>query len=107
MGTQLPPGTLPLGGIDVDQDLLRGVHKTRVLHGGFLGSYVWHGARLSLSLSSRSVLIRRQLFDADANRKIKKEPPVAVDMGKQLDLFCCDSEAAGGDVVSEMWSFAS
>ncbi|KAJ6557232.1 CBF/Mak21 family-domain-containing protein [Mycena vulgaris] len=47
------------------------------------------------------------LFDADANRKIKKEPPVAVDMGKQLDLFGGDAEMAGGDVISDLWSFSA
>ncbi|KAJ7465318.1 CBF/Mak21 family-domain-containing protein [Mycena latifolia] len=47
------------------------------------------------------------LFDADADRKIKKEPAVAVDMGKQLDLFRGDeAEELGGDVVSELWSFS-
>ncbi|KAJ6619540.1 CBF/Mak21 family-domain-containing protein [Mycena sp. CBHHK59/15] len=47
------------------------------------------------------------LFDADASRKIKKEPAVAVDLGKHLDLFPADSEAAsGGGIVSELWSFS-
>ncbi|KAJ7695707.1 CBF/Mak21 family-domain-containing protein [Mycena rosella] len=50
------------------------------------------------------------LFDADANRKIKKEPPVAVDLGKQVDLFRGkgegDTDGAGGDIVSDLWSFA-
>ncbi|KAJ7645611.1 CBF/Mak21 family-domain-containing protein [Mycena polygramma] len=46
------------------------------------------------------------LFDADANRKIKKEPPVAIDMGKQSDLFPRDVEMLGADVVSDLWSFA-
>ncbi|KAJ7644308.1 CBF/Mak21 family-domain-containing protein [Roridomyces roridus] len=41
------------------------------------------------------------LFDADANRKIKKEPPLAVDFGKQTKLFSSHEE---GDVVSELWS---
>ncbi|KAJ7167536.1 CBF/Mak21 family-domain-containing protein [Mycena filopes] len=43
------------------------------------------------------------LFDADANRKIKKEPPVAVEMGKDLHLFAGEE----GDVVTELWSFAA
>ncbi|KAJ7043875.1 CBF/Mak21 family-domain-containing protein [Mycena alexandri] len=46
------------------------------------------------------------LFDADANRKIKKEPPVAVEMGKDLHLFPREEEVLGGDVVAELWSFA-
>ncbi|KAF7299244.1 Ribosome biogenesis protein Noc4 [Mycena indigotica] len=41
------------------------------------------------------------LFDADANRKIKKEPPVAMDMTKGL----FGNEGVEGDVVSELWSF--
>ncbi|KAJ7164681.1 CBF/Mak21 family-domain-containing protein [Mycena crocata] len=45
------------------------------------------------------------LFDADANRKIKKEPPVAVDMGKHLDLF--SSQVEVGDVVTDLWSFSA
>ncbi|KAJ7714208.1 hypothetical protein B0H16DRAFT_1742790 [Mycena metata] len=32
------------------------------------------------------------LFDADANRKIKKEPPVAVEMGKDVHLFPREEE---------------
>ncbi|KAJ7718108.1 CBF/Mak21 family-domain-containing protein [Mycena maculata] len=47
------------------------------------------------------------LFDADVNRKIKKEPPVAVDMGKQLQLFSGDPEVVDGDVVSDLWSFTA
>ncbi|KAJ7857769.1 CBF/Mak21 family-domain-containing protein [Mycena leptocephala] len=47
------------------------------------------------------------LFDADANRKIKKEPPVAIEMGKQLDLFPSEAEVLGGDIVSDLWSFAA
>ncbi|KAF8143833.1 CBF/Mak21 family-domain-containing protein [Mycena galopus ATCC 62051] len=46
------------------------------------------------------------LFDADAMRKIKKEPPVGMEMGKQVDLFPRE-EVLGGDVVSELWSFAA
>jgi hypothetical protein len=46
------------------------------------------------------------LFDADATRKIKKEPPVAMEMGKHKDLFPREVEVLGGDVVSELWSFA-
>ncbi|KAJ7366593.1 CBF/Mak21 family-domain-containing protein [Mycena albidolilacea] len=46
------------------------------------------------------------LFDADATRKIKKEPPVAMEIGKHKDLFPREVEVLGGDVVSELWSFA-
>jgi len=45
-------------------------------------------------------------LEADANRKIKKEPPVAVDMGTRIDLFSGGAEEVGGDVVSDLWSFA-
>ncbi|KAJ6584689.1 CBF/Mak21 family-domain-containing protein [Mycena capillaripes] len=45
------------------------------------------------------------LFDADANRKIKKEPPVGMEMGKDVALFSHDPEVLSGDVVSELWSF--
>ncbi|KAK7057756.1 ribosome biogenesis protein Noc4 [Favolaschia claudopus] len=41
------------------------------------------------------------LFEADATRKIKKEPPVAIEMGK-ADVFSSET-----DVVTELWSFAS
>ncbi|KAJ7075860.1 CBF/Mak21 family-domain-containing protein [Mycena belliarum] len=47
------------------------------------------------------------LFDADASRKIKKEPPVAVDMGKQPDLFRDSEVEVNRDVVSELWSFSA
>ncbi|KAF7365435.1 Ribosome biogenesis protein Noc4 [Mycena venus] len=46
------------------------------------------------------------LFDADATRKIKKEPPVALEMGKHADLFSGEVEVLDGDAVSELWSFA-
>ncbi|KAJ6499420.1 CBF/Mak21 family-domain-containing protein [Mycena sanguinolenta] len=46
------------------------------------------------------------LFEADATRKIKKEPPVAIEMGKHGALFPRE-EVLGGDVVSDLWSFAS
>jgi hypothetical protein len=45
------------------------------------------------------------LFEADAGRKIKKEPPVAVELRKDLDLFPAEGESVGGGVVSEIWSF--
>lgn len=47
-----------------------------------------------------------QLFDADAMRKIKKEPPVAMEMGKHMALFPRE-EVLGGDVISELWGFGS
>ncbi|KAJ7069994.1 CBF/Mak21 family-domain-containing protein [Mycena amicta] len=46
------------------------------------------------------------LFDADANRKIKKEPPVAMDIGKNIKgLFDQLQTEEERDVVSELWSF--
>ena len=58
-----------------------------------------------------------QLFDAEANRKIKKEPPVALEVEQQQKeklqlLFVgvdadddADLVSAGGDVVTELWGF--
>ncbi|KAF7305082.1 Ribosome biogenesis protein Noc4 [Mycena kentingensis (nom. inval.)] len=48
------------------------------------------------------------LFDADANRKIKKEPPVAMEMGQSVKrLFGqVEGEEEVQDVVCELWSFA-
>ncbi|KAJ7244754.1 CBF/Mak21 family-domain-containing protein [Mycena haematopus] len=46
------------------------------------------------------------LFDADAMRKIKKEPPVAMEMGKHMALFPRE-EVLGGDGISELWVFGS
>ncbi|KAF7296464.1 Ribosome biogenesis protein Noc4 [Mycena chlorophos] len=53
------------------------------------------------------------LFDADASRKIRKEPPVAMELGKNMRrLFTAeaDSEELGSaerDVVSELWDFGT
>ncbi|KAJ7202823.1 CBF/Mak21 family-domain-containing protein [Mycena pura] len=46
------------------------------------------------------------LFEADASRKIKKEPAVAVEMEKRVQLFPAADKEMDGDVVSELWSFA-
>ncbi|KAG5636845.1 hypothetical protein H0H81_006638 [Sphagnurus paluster] len=56
-----------------------------------------------------------QLFDTEANRRIKKEPALAIDFGKERELFPIVQEVPGeqdeqmrgqGDVVSELWVFA-
>jgi U3 small nucleolar RNA-associated protein 19 len=52
-----------------------------------------------------------QLFESEANRKIKKEPALAVEMGKIVDLFPigvdadADEVTLSGDVISELWTF--
>ncbi|CAK5270198.1 unnamed protein product [Mycena citricolor] len=43
------------------------------------------------------------LFDADAARKIKKEPPVALEMGKNVELF---REEVVSNVTTDLWSIA-
>ncbi|KAG6813337.1 hypothetical protein H0H92_011885 [Tricholoma furcatifolium] len=55
------------------------------------------------------------LFDTEANRKIKKEPPLAIDMGRNKKLFTVsladaaqneDVVQSNGDVINELWTFA-
>ncbi|KAF8068618.1 CBF/Mak21 family-domain-containing protein [Lyophyllum atratum] len=59
------------------------------------------------------------LFETEANRKIKKEPPLAVELGKSRELFPIagavkaapaegeeEDVAIAGDVVEELWAFA-
>ncbi|KAG5642180.1 hypothetical protein DXG03_003443 [Asterophora parasitica] len=57
------------------------------------------------------------LYDAEANRKIKKEPALAMEVGKRVELFPVehaqeedlddmDLVTAGGDAVGDLWVFA-
>jgi len=58
-------------------------------------------------------LCPEQLFESEANRKIKKEPALAVEMGKIVDLFPvgvdkdadADEVTPSGDVISQLWTF--
>ncbi|THV05530.1 CBF-domain-containing protein [Dendrothele bispora CBS 962.96] len=45
------------------------------------------------------------LFDTEANRKIKKEPALAIETGQPRPPLFSDSDQAGGDVVNELWTF--
>ncbi|KAH6902660.1 ribosome biogenesis protein Noc4 [Coprinopsis sp. MPI-PUGE-AT-0042] len=56
------------------------------------------------------------LFETEVNRKIKKDPPLAMQSGRKIDLFPVAVEdvevegavgdGIGGDLVSELWAFS-
>ncbi|TFK19927.1 CBF-domain-containing protein [Coprinopsis marcescibilis] len=49
------------------------------------------------------------LMETDVNRKIKKEPPLAMECDAKVDMFPSgedeERKAKGGDLVSELWTF--
>ena len=45
-----------------------------------------------------------QLFDAEASRKIRKEPALAMDMDQNMRLFVSEEDESVG-IVGELWSF--